>query len=97
MAYAPKRLVRLMRSPDANGIGVLALFAGKKTHFYAFKEIRSQIGGRAFALHRMDADEVYHVRIGQPQQCSCECMGYLRHGNCKHLKGLLALTGQGSI
>ena len=94
MADAPKRLVRLMRPPDESGIGVLALTRGKKTHFYAFKEVPSQIGGRAFALHRLDADEVYHVRIGHPSQCSCECMGYLRHGNCKHLKGLLALIGQ---
>ena len=48
-------------------------------------------------MQRLGENAVYHLRIGQPEQCSCECLGYLRHGNCKHLKGLLALTRQGVI
>ena len=39
---------------------------------------------------------LYHVRIGTAEECSCECLGFLRHGYCRHVLGLQALVqGEG--
>ncbi len=66
----------------------------RSTNYYVFREIPCEIGGRAFALHRLGLGSLYHVRIGaSPEDCSCECMGFLHHRKCKHILGLLALTG----
>jgi hypothetical protein len=90
--HAP-RVIRLIRPPGALGVGVFAIIERKRTQFYAFREIPCDIGGRGFAVHRLGLGELYHVRVGAPDDCSCECLGYLRHGHCKHLQGLLALIG----
>lgn len=89
----PSRVIRLIRRPGSDGVGVFAITTTGRTQFYVFKEIPCEIGGRAFAVHRMGLADVYDVRIGAPAECSCECMGYLRHGKCKHIQGLTALIG----
>lgn len=87
-----KRFVRLLRSPaEGDGVGVCCLGVGKELTYYVFKEIGSAIGGRGFAMHRLGLGSLYHVLVGQPEECSCECMGFLAHGTCKHVLGLLAL------
>jgi hypothetical protein len=91
------RTVRLARSPDANGVGVLCIEGDKLAQFYTFREIRCDIGGRGFALHRLGQGELYHVRVGAPEDTSCECMGFLRWGRCKHTAGLAALIRQGAL
>ena len=91
MAKSPKRTLRLLLSPTAEEPGVLRLTVGKKPQFYTFQEIPCEIGGRAFAMHRLGLGELYHVRVGQGTDCSCECLGFLRHGRCKHVMGLRAL------
>jgi hypothetical protein len=48
-------------------------------------------------MHRLGMGTVYHVRVSTPQDCTCECIGFYRHGNCKHIQGLLALVGHGMI
>jgi hypothetical protein len=97
MPDAPTRLVRLLRPPDATGVGLLALTSRGKTAFYVFREVPCDIGGRGFAMHRLGLGAVYNVRVGRPDECSCECMGFLRHGQCKHLQGMLALVGHGLV
>ena len=82
---------------DAAGIGVLCLASGAKQHQYLFKEIPCEIGGRGFEMHRLGLGDLYHVRVGKPSECSCECMGYLAHGVCKHLLGLQTLIEHGAI
>jgi hypothetical protein len=94
---APTRHIRLLRAPTPNDVGLLALTANRKTAFYVFKEIPNQIGGRGFVMHRLGLGPVYHVRVGAPAECSCECLGFYRHGKCKHIQGLLALVGHGLI
>ena len=90
---APKRFIRLLRSPNALGVGLMSITKDRQTNYYVFKEIPCEIGGRAFALHRLGLGTVYHVRVGKPEECSCECMGFLYRNKCKHVLGLLALTG----
>jgi hypothetical protein len=40
---------------------------------------------------------LYHVRIGRRPDCSCECLGFLYRGSCRHILGLLALARHGLI
>ena len=94
---APKRTIRLIRPPDAAGVGVVCLTHRAKQAFYAFQEIPCAIGGRGFAIHRLGLSELYHVRVGAPADCSCECLGFLAHGNCKHIQGLKILVEHGAI
>ncbi|MSQ95700.1 MAG: hypothetical protein EXR98_14235 [Gemmataceae bacterium] len=91
------RLIRLIRRPDGNGVGVFSITQDCRTQYYVFKEIPCAIGGRAFAVHRIGLANVYHVRVGAPKESSCECLGFLRHGRCKHVQGLAALIGHGML
>ena len=90
------RVIRLVRPPDVFGVGVFAITQKGRSQYYVFKEIPCEIGGRAFTVHRIGLADVYDVRIGSPAESSCECMGFLRHGKCKHVQGLSALLGHGA-
>lgn len=94
---APTRTITLVRPPDGRGVGVFCIGDGKKWQFYTFREIPCEIGGRGFAVHRLGQGTLYHVRVGEPEDRSCECMGFLRWGHCKHVGGLTALVKQGQL
>jgi hypothetical protein len=96
-AKAPPRTIRLVRPPNRDGVGVFSITEGGRMHFYALAELRCEIGGRGFAVHRLGLGNLYHVRIGEPHDCSCECLGFLRWGRCKHVAGLKALIRQGLL
>ncbi|MBA4062852.1 MAG: hypothetical protein C0501_03935 [Isosphaera sp.] len=96
-AAAPGRTITLVRQPDRRGIGAFRLGEGAKAQFYAFREIRCEIGGRGFAVHRLGRGVLYHVRVGAPDDPSCECLGFLRWGRCKHVAGLAALVSRGRV
>jgi hypothetical protein len=89
---ASDQSIRLIRPPTRDGIGVFVISAGRTTTFYTFHEIPCEIGGRGFAVHRLGLGNLYHVRIGRRADCSCECLGFLAHGRCRHVLGLLALA-----
>ena len=91
------RTIELVRPPDAHGVGVFCIAAGGKSQFYAVREIRCEIGGRGFAVHRLGLGTLYHVRVGRPTDCECEGLGWLRWGRCKHVAGLSALVGRGAF
>lgn len=93
----PPRLIRLLPTPEELGVGIFTIATKKRTDFYVFKEIPCEVGGRGFAVHRLGLGNVYHVRIGDRRECSCECMGFLRHSKCKHIQGLGALIGHGLL
>jgi hypothetical protein len=94
---APTRTIRLVRPRDPDGVAVFCVTIGEEASFYTLHEIPCEIGGRGFAVHRTGLGTLYHVRVGTPEDCSCECMGFLRHGYCKHVLGLQALIGAGRI
>ena len=94
---APPRVIRLYRAPDENGVGVFRITANGQPQFYTLREIRCDIGGRGFAVHRLGMGTLYHVRVGTPEECECECLGFLRWGRCKHILGLRALIRQGLL
>ena len=93
----PARSIRLIRSPDIDGIGVFRIAVGEDASFYTLHEIPCEIGGRGFAVHKLGLGELYHVRVGRRQDCSCECLGFLYRGKCRHILGLLALIRQGLL
>lgn len=90
------RGVRLVRGP-ADGVAVVCVTVGKDSTFYTVRELLCEIGGRGFAMHKLGMGALYHVRVGDAADCSCECLGFLRHGFCKHVLGLLALTESGKL
>ena len=87
----PRRTIRLVRRPSIDGVGVCCLTLGRECTYYTFVEITCEIGGRGFAVHKLGMGTLYHVRIGTADECSCECLGFLRHGYCRHVLGLQAL------
>lgn len=92
-AGRPPRTIRLLQAPTRAAAGVLGITTDRRTSYYVFREIACAIGGRGFAVHRLGLGNLYHVRVGRPADCSCECLGFLRHGRCKHVLGLSALIG----
>ncbi len=93
----PDRSIRLVRAPDRFGVGVFQIRASGRICFYTFREIPCEIGGRGFAVHRLGIGQLYHVRIGKPVDCSCECAGFEFRGYCRHILGLLALKRAGKL
>jgi hypothetical protein len=91
-----KRTVRLVRD-CGDGVVVVCLQTGKEATYYTVVELLCEIGGRGFAMHKLGIGPLYHLRVGETEDCSCECMGFLRHGYCKHMLGLLALVQAGKL
>ncbi len=89
--------VRLLRSPTVDGIGVMCVTERKGDVCYAFREIPCEIGGRGFSVHRLGLGSLYHVRIDGAVESSCECMGYLSHGRCRHIFALRSLMRDGEL
>jgi hypothetical protein len=92
----PTRSIRLVRAPT-DGLAVFSVSVGAEVTYYAAHEIRCEIGGRGFEVHKLGLGTLYHVRVGRPQDWSCECRGFLFHGYCRHVLGLLALIREGKL
>jgi hypothetical protein len=90
------RSIRLIR-PMIDGVGVFCVNVGESMTIYVLREIPCQIGGRGFEVARLGLGTQYHVRIDSLEESTCECMGFLRHGYCKHVLGLYALVQAGKI
>lgn len=93
----PPRTIRLLVPPAADGVGLLCITAARRAVYYVFHELRCEIGGRGFAIHRLGLANLYHTRVAAGRDCSCECLGFLRHGRCKHVLGLTALIEHGLL
>ena len=96
-ATSPARSIRLVRAPTLDGVGVFCVTVGGRSCFYTLHEIPCFIGGRGFAVHRLGLGTLYHVRVGRREDCSCECLGFLSRGRCRHVLGLLALVHRGKL
>jgi len=96
-ASRPVRSIRLVRPPGRDGVGIFSIRVGETTVFYTLHELPCDIGGRGFAVHRLGLGNLYHVRVGEPRDCSCECKGFLYRNSCRHVLGLLALVSQGKL
>jgi SWIM zinc finger len=93
----PGRSIRLIRAPDRDGVGVFCVTVGGDNGYYVLRELPCLIGGRGFEVHRLGLGNLYHVRVGKAEECSCECNGFLYRGQCRHVLGLLALVREGKL
>jgi SWIM zinc finger len=93
----PSRSIRLIRAPNENGVGVFRVTVGEDNGYYILRELPCLIGGRGFEVHRLGLGNLYHVRVGKDEECSCECKGFLYRGQCRHVLGLRALIRQGKL
>jgi hypothetical protein len=93
----PERTIRLVRPPTIDGVGVFCVVTPQQSAYYTVREIPCDIGGRGFAVHRLGLGNLYHVRVGAREECSCECPGFVYHGYCRHVLGLLALVKRGLL
>jgi hypothetical protein len=91
------RDIRLECPPSDDGLGVFSVTSGRRVSFYTFQEIPCTIGGRGFAIHKLGLGTLYHVRLDEGPESSCECLGFLRHGMCRHILGLRALDQSGLL
>ncbi len=99
-AASPPRTITLVRPPTPTRygrIGVFRITVGTKAQFYTFVELRCDVGGRGFAVHRLGLGNLYHVRVGTPEECDCDCLGFLSRTACRHVLGLRALVGRGLL
>src|SRR3954468_13339619 len=62
---------------------------------YFLEPIPSQMGGRAFLLHKHDCTS-YAVCLSGTDS-ACDCKGFESHGHCKHVESLLALQQRGKL
>jgi hypothetical protein len=94
----PRRGIRwLGRALDAfRRYGTVQITVGTTATVYDVRELDGGPDGRGFELTKVPAlpgEEPYHVWLSMtnPQDRTCECKGFLRHGHCKHTAGLAAL------
>ena len=90
------RVIRLVRRPGPCGVGVFSITERRQTIYYVFREIPCDIGGRGFEVHRLGLANLYHVRVSAADD-SCDCLGFLSRGRCKHAQGLAALIGHNMV
>jgi hypothetical protein len=86
----PARHVSLQ--PD----GRVRIVNGRIDTLYVVVEIRCDIGGRGFEVSNTFNMEVYHTHLNGRDR-SCDCIGHLRHGHCKHADALAALIAAGKL
>ncbi len=92
----PERRVHLTIAPDAGRPAAVELSVGKQSGAYLVTEIRTDLGGRAFAVEKISTGAVYHVRIA-PDVRTCDCKGGTYAGHCKHADSLAALIEAGRL
>ena len=52
--------------------------------------------GTAFRLEKFEDGEVYTVNL-DGERSSCDCLGHLPWGHCKHAEGLAVLKAAGKL
>jgi hypothetical protein len=99
----PARSIRLLARPgDGASRGCLEITVGPLRTTYHLERIPSD-WGTAFELTKFLAagGEAYHVNLDPLAEgglrTSCDCLGHLQHGHCKHAEGLLALCRAGRL
>jgi hypothetical protein len=85
-----------VRPSDVNPYFVIRITEGKKTDLYSVRPIPSD-WGKAYAMAKLpEEQDPYHVCLAGADSV-CDCKGFLRHGHCRHVEGLTALTNAGRL
>jgi hypothetical protein len=93
----PVRKVGIAVHPsEVNPFAVVRISEGKKTDHYLVQRIASD-WGTAFEVTKLAAELApYHVCLAGADS-TCDCKGNQRHGHCRHVEGLTALTNAGKL
>jgi hypothetical protein len=97
----PARHVRLFPAPAAlaevGAASVLVIKEGKRTDVYSVKAIASDFG-QGFEVRKLTGEEdaVYHVLLEREGK-SCDCVGHLRYGYCRHATEVARLVESGEL
>src|SRR5262249_6051215 len=103
-AELPQRFARLDDRPTVDEPALLTLHvAGNETDYW-LSLVPSDFG-EAFKLEKLiptndgpaERGEVYHVLLENEFNHTCECLGFLRWGHCKHLDSIKALRDAGKL
>jgi hypothetical protein len=98
-----QRFIRLAVPLNDEGRNAVAVITekrprGAKEERYFLSRVASDFG-RGFFVEKIGAEceaSKYHVHVN-PEGRSCECLGFTRHGHCKHADGLAALVAAGRL
>jgi hypothetical protein len=90
-----------------NFMGGIQIIIGKVRHNYtilplpsdfgvAFRLIKSELVQIQSGVWELQDTARYNVCLNGAQS-TCECLGFSKHGRCKHVSGLAALRQRGLI
>jgi hypothetical protein len=91
----PQRHIRLCVKPCDGAPGVVRITVDTQSDDYFLTPLATDFG-KGFLVEKIGHEESYHVNVNG-ERSSCECLGFLKHGNCKHRDGLAALVAAGRV
>lgn len=90
------RFARLSREAAGDFLAIRQVFARRPDSFDVYKvEPIAADYGRGLVLHKPDGTS-YCVNLSGPDS-TCDCLGHLAHGHCKHVESLRALQARGQL
>ena len=103
----PERKIRVIKPIQDGFMGAVQIIVGSEQHNYLILPLPSDFGA-AFRLVKQELIPVdpgvwelkdtarYNVNLNG-QQSTCECLGFCKHGHCKHVAGLTVLHQRGLV
>jgi hypothetical protein len=96
----PERRIRLIK-PIQDGMGAVQICIGGEPHNYlilpltsdfglAFRLVKQELVPQTEGYYELKDTARYNVNL-DGQQSTCECLGFCKHGHCKHVSGLTVL------
>lgn len=76
---------------------IIILKARGREFLYVLTEIPCDIAPRGFLMRRLRGGETYQITIGEPRECTCTCMAFIRWRLCKHITAILMKIGREGI
>jgi hypothetical protein len=93
----PANPVNLLIAPTATMPGIVRIqLDGQTWTDYNLAPIHADYG-RAFRLVKLLGPHDRYDVLLNGEHSTCECLGFLHHGHCKHVGGLYALCEKGVL
>lgn len=91
-----QRKVTVVARPTGNSPGLVRVAEGKVIDEYEYAEVPSDFE-RAFVVRKVKGkvnEKVYHVNMGEAA-ATCDCLGHVHWGYCRHVAFLQAMIREG--